>query len=298
MADLVGTYADLPLGATDAAVIALAERLGLTEVATLHHRHFTVVRLIVLSAQPRGAPRALEKAHGRAWCSAVGAGLLAVVISGCGAEPAGRAAIDLRHADLGQCCCAPEHGRSERAGGDRGRRHPRQQVFVPVVPPGARVHGVGAVGWARTDTGTSTVFSDKYGAVAIPGPRRDARRRRARRCLRGSFRRGRDHSRRRWAACDRAGPGLNPNTKSPPRDRAGNFDPRLVPMGARRAGGLDEFVLDGVKAWQARSLEELPDHLPRRPGREGPRRRHRAQPTSPSGSISTGSSTCSESCRG
>lgn len=44
MADLVDSYADLPLGTTDAAVIALAERLGLTEVATLDHRHFTVVR--------------------------------------------------------------------------------------------------------------------------------------------------------------------------------------------------------------------------------------------------------------
>lgn len=43
-AQLVQTYADLPLGTTDATVIALAERLGLTEVATLDRRHFTVVR--------------------------------------------------------------------------------------------------------------------------------------------------------------------------------------------------------------------------------------------------------------
>lgn len=43
-AELVQTYADLPLGTTDATVIALAERLGLTEVATLDRRHFTVVR--------------------------------------------------------------------------------------------------------------------------------------------------------------------------------------------------------------------------------------------------------------
>lgn len=35
MADLVITYADLPLGTTDAAVIAIAERLNATEVATL-----------------------------------------------------------------------------------------------------------------------------------------------------------------------------------------------------------------------------------------------------------------------
>jgi putative transposase len=79
-----------------------------------------------------------------------------------------------------------------------------------------------------------------------------------------------------------------------PRDRAGSFEPRLVPKGARRAGGLDEViislyaggmtvrdiqhhlartigtelshdtistitdsVLDEVKAWQARPLEEI-----------------------------------------
>jgi putative transposase len=79
-----------------------------------------------------------------------------------------------------------------------------------------------------------------------------------------------------------------------PRDRAGSFEPRLVPKGARRVGGLDEMiislyaggmtvrdighhlqrtvgvelshdtiskvtdaVLDEVKAWQARPLEEI-----------------------------------------
>lgn len=44
MADLVTTYGSLPLGTTDASVIALAERLRVTEVATLDRRHFTVVR--------------------------------------------------------------------------------------------------------------------------------------------------------------------------------------------------------------------------------------------------------------
>lgn len=44
MADLVEQYASLPLGTSDASVIALAERLAVTEVATLDHRHFTVVR--------------------------------------------------------------------------------------------------------------------------------------------------------------------------------------------------------------------------------------------------------------
>jgi uncharacterized protein len=40
----VRTYADLPLGTVDASVIAVAERLRLTEVATLDRRRFTVVR--------------------------------------------------------------------------------------------------------------------------------------------------------------------------------------------------------------------------------------------------------------
>jgi uncharacterized protein len=44
MAELVDTYSDLPLGTTDASVIAVAERLKLTDVATLDRRHFTVVR--------------------------------------------------------------------------------------------------------------------------------------------------------------------------------------------------------------------------------------------------------------
>jgi putative transposase len=79
-----------------------------------------------------------------------------------------------------------------------------------------------------------------------------------------------------------------------PRDRAGTFEPRLVPKGARRAGGLDEMIIslyaggmtvrdiqhhlartlgtelshetiskiteqvvDEVKAWQSRPLEEI-----------------------------------------
>jgi uncharacterized protein len=44
MAELVRTYADLPLGAVDASVIAVAERLNLKDVAALDRRHFTVVR--------------------------------------------------------------------------------------------------------------------------------------------------------------------------------------------------------------------------------------------------------------
>ncbi|HMG65278.1 MAG TPA: PIN domain-containing protein [Streptosporangiaceae bacterium] len=42
--ELVTVYASLPLGGTDASVIALAERHGAIRVATLDRRHFTVVR--------------------------------------------------------------------------------------------------------------------------------------------------------------------------------------------------------------------------------------------------------------
>lgn len=44
MAELVAQYADMRLGTTDASVIALAERLNVTEIATLDRRHFTAVR--------------------------------------------------------------------------------------------------------------------------------------------------------------------------------------------------------------------------------------------------------------
>ncbi|OBG87387.1 hypothetical protein A5699_19005 [Mycobacterium sp. E802] len=44
VAELVARYDNLPLGTTDASVIALAERLGVDEIATLDHRHFRVVR--------------------------------------------------------------------------------------------------------------------------------------------------------------------------------------------------------------------------------------------------------------
>ncbi len=44
VAALVETYADLRLGTVDASVIATAERLGATTIATLDRRHFMVVR--------------------------------------------------------------------------------------------------------------------------------------------------------------------------------------------------------------------------------------------------------------
>jgi predicted nucleic acid-binding protein len=42
--DLVEQYADLLLGTTDACIVALAERLNITELVTLDQRHFNVVR--------------------------------------------------------------------------------------------------------------------------------------------------------------------------------------------------------------------------------------------------------------
>ncbi len=44
IAELVARYRDLPLGTVDASVITLAERLKISEVATVDRRHFTVVR--------------------------------------------------------------------------------------------------------------------------------------------------------------------------------------------------------------------------------------------------------------
>jgi hypothetical protein len=44
MADLVEQYADWPLGATDASVVALAERLDTTTVVTFDRRHFDALR--------------------------------------------------------------------------------------------------------------------------------------------------------------------------------------------------------------------------------------------------------------
>jgi predicted nucleic acid-binding protein len=44
IAELVWTYRDLSLGSVDASVIAAAERLSITSLATLDRRHFSVVR--------------------------------------------------------------------------------------------------------------------------------------------------------------------------------------------------------------------------------------------------------------
>ncbi|MFF3062565.1 PIN domain-containing protein [Streptomyces sp. NPDC057909] len=44
MADLVRQYADMPLGGTDASVIAVAKRVNTLRIATIDKRHFTVIR--------------------------------------------------------------------------------------------------------------------------------------------------------------------------------------------------------------------------------------------------------------
>jgi predicted nucleic acid-binding protein len=44
MAALVRQYADFPLGSADASVIAVAERLGVTKIATIDLRHFRAVK--------------------------------------------------------------------------------------------------------------------------------------------------------------------------------------------------------------------------------------------------------------
>jgi len=44
IAELVSMYRNLPLGTVDGSVIAAAERLGISEIATLDRRDFSVVR--------------------------------------------------------------------------------------------------------------------------------------------------------------------------------------------------------------------------------------------------------------
>lgn len=44
IAKLVSQYRDLQLGTVDGSVVAAAERLRITEIATLDRRHFSIVR--------------------------------------------------------------------------------------------------------------------------------------------------------------------------------------------------------------------------------------------------------------
>jgi predicted nucleic acid-binding protein len=60
IAELVEQYGDLPLGIVDASVVVLAERHAAREIATLDHRHFTVVRprhVAGFTLLPEGSPR-------------------------------------------------------------------------------------------------------------------------------------------------------------------------------------------------------------------------------------------------
>lgn len=50
IAELVGRYSDLPLGTVDASLVAVCERRGVADVATLDRRDFAVIR-------PQGLPR-------------------------------------------------------------------------------------------------------------------------------------------------------------------------------------------------------------------------------------------------
>jgi predicted nucleic acid-binding protein len=45
IASLVEKYGDFPLGATDASVVVLAERLGTDLLITLDRRHFSAIRM-------------------------------------------------------------------------------------------------------------------------------------------------------------------------------------------------------------------------------------------------------------
>jgi predicted nucleic acid-binding protein len=44
IAELVAAYRDLSLGTVDASIVTAAERLDISEIATVDHRHFAVVR--------------------------------------------------------------------------------------------------------------------------------------------------------------------------------------------------------------------------------------------------------------
>lgn len=53
-ADLVEQYADFPLGAVDALVVAIAERLNVTTIFTLDRRHFGAIRPLHCESFTRG----------------------------------------------------------------------------------------------------------------------------------------------------------------------------------------------------------------------------------------------------
>ena len=62
IAELVAQYRDLPLGTVDGSVIAAAERLGISDVATIDRRHFSVVQTklgALIERSGRGRPSRL-----------------------------------------------------------------------------------------------------------------------------------------------------------------------------------------------------------------------------------------------
>ena len=66
ISELVEQYSDLPLGGTDASLLAVSEKLGLTTLATLDRRHFNVVRPVhvrALELVPSGVTVRLHGAH-------------------------------------------------------------------------------------------------------------------------------------------------------------------------------------------------------------------------------------------
>ena len=62
-----------------------------------------------------------------------------------------------------------------------------------------------------------------------------------------------------------------------PRDRAGTFDPRLVPKGARRVGGLDEMIISLYAGGM--TIRDIQHHLARTIGTDFPPTRSRRSPT-------------------
>jgi uncharacterized protein len=75
MAQLVRQYSDFPLGTADASVVAVAERLGITKVATIDREHFHAVKPmhcgafellpagLVVEKRPRKAKRGHDAKH-------------------------------------------------------------------------------------------------------------------------------------------------------------------------------------------------------------------------------------------
>ena len=62
-----------------------------------------------------------------------------------------------------------------------------------------------------------------------------------------------------------------------PRERAGSFEPRLVPKGARRVGGLDEMIISLYAGGM--TIRDIQHHLAVRSAPSCPTRRSARSPT-------------------